>query len=900
MKLTNPTPFDRRRTFAGGTPLVLKILVLTLFWSLFWPRVVAADGALEVLQVGWDGTVVSNTWSPVRLRIQGGDANGTARVEVLLLASFPHGAGPMATPVAQPVAAYGQDVALPAGVEKELTIWVPAEPNMAGVARVLVDGHAVAQQRIEFRGSQGQFVPLVGVLADSPLLARGVGQVDILLQGLPIPVGVARLSTADVPSAAERLGALNALVVQGNGASMLTNEQRQSIHSWVLKGGHLVLVGGPDAARAMTALPPDVLPVEVSGVEGAASLTTLASWANPRESTPGSGPISILTATRGSSLAGPAERSLAWRLGLGQGTVTVLAVDPTLEPLATWAGTPALLRKALEPSLPEASPDEKMWIPQMSGYDQSMRLTSVVEAMPEQAFPGWQTIALVLGGFALVVGPLMHIVLWRLDRRELVWLTVPALAVILTVGLYYAGIGRGGRDVLTNVVSHVRLNEETGQANQAVAAGFYSPTRPRLDVVLAGDIPVRALSRGSYPSFGPDGMPMPTSGEPPFRVIGGRDTLIEFDTAEWSMRTVTFDRPVRSEIGRITSRLVVDEGLIKGTVRNDTPYALEDAAVVIGQSVARIGSLAPGQTAQVLLEPRPAPNPYQGGLPLSYYLFGRSPGDVDAGGQSAGAQSVRSGASASVSSAPIAPAPVSVSRGVSVSMGPGMVFEQLEIPRDPEIQRRVRLFDAVVNVPQSGSNGQAMPLVFLAFTRDEIGGEFPSAGDHPVFHLNLLEQPLRFDLPSGPFVLPAGLIPAESGGQTGRGIGAGSDGTNFWIEVYEGSVSYLFRPPLPAGATIEELAISTRQVGPAVPTSQNHGMTTAPVTNLMPADEGVFSVYNWQAASWDALPANSELARVPAELYVGPDGLVKVQIDSGPNQMIRVIIPELTVQGRIE
>ena len=62
--------------------------------------------------------------------------------------------------------------------------------------------------------------------------------------------------------------------------------------------------------------------------------------------------------------------------------------------------------------------------------------------------------------------------------------------------------------------------------------------------------------------------------------------------------------------------------------------------------------------------------------------------------------------------------------------------------------------------------------------------------------------------------MPTGLIPSEMIAQPATGIGMGSNGQIQWLELSGGEAAYLFRPPLPPGATIEALSISTRQVGP--------------------------------------------------------------------------------------
>lgn len=878
--------------------------LLCLFLAM--PGIVRADGPLEVLQVGWDGTVVSGSWSPVRVRVTGGDADVNARVEVILKARQQF--GPQATPVAYPIAGYGQEIALPAGVPKEVTVWVPADSNTPGTVRLTAAGRVLAEAPLEFRGARTPFWPLIGVLGESPLVARKIAETELLFQGLPIPVSAARLTAADIPPVAERLDALSALVIQGNAAATLTGEQRQALREWIAMGGHLVLAGGPDAPRAAAALPPDALPVTFTGVESATDLTKLADWAGVKQTALSAGPAAHFQTSAGSVLVGTPDQPLVWRMGLGEGTITVLAVDPALQPLAGWSGTSALLRKALEPALPDPNENEKLAYMRMQ-RQQPLYLDSVVEALPPEAFPDWRTVALILGGFAMVAGPLTHLLLWRVDRRGWSWLTVPALAIVLSGSMYYVGVGREGRDVLANVVTHVRLDPEVGQAKQTVTAGFFAPTHADLTVSVPGETTVRANGRWEGLMPGPSGIPQPSLGEPPFKVISGRDTHVEFGSGQWTMRTVAFTRILGEEVGSITAQLGLDGGLIKGTVRNDTPYPLEDAAVVVGESLAKLGNLAPGQTAQVVLDPVPPPYlPKYGGMPLSLRLFGRPPE-----GDSSGTAGVNGGVVA-VSAAPPVPARAvqSYAVGAATIAYPGspplppIAWERLEIPQDPEILRRVRLLDSGLSTfirPRFGPGDQAMmPLTFIAFTRAQIGADLPSAGNHPTYSLTLVEQPLHLELTPGPFTLPPALIPSEIVAQTSRGMGGGSNGVVSWIELHGGSVTYSFHPPLPQDATVEALIVATQQIGRVAPVGQ--GSPPPPIgpnTTAQPAENGVFTVYNWQSGTWEALTGGTDETRLaPGAPYISGDGQVKIQISAPTDHVVRFIAPDLTVEGVME
>ena len=232
-----------------------------------------------------------------------------------------------------------------------------------------------------------------------------------------------------------------------------------------------------------------------------------------------------------------------------------------------------------------------------------------------------------------------------------------------------------GRDVVANAVSEVRLDPRTGDARQAVAVGFFAPLRDRLTVRSSGELPVRVwmgstpnLQQAASSSVGSPfaqtfGMPIPTATpDAPYRVVTGRDTQIEFGpmaSAQNGLRSVVFSRALPA-MGRIETDLHIEgpDGLIRGTVRNSTPYPLDQVGVGIGQTLVKLGPLAPGQTVPVSFDPRTTPPAAPAGVAysLAWQMFGTP---------STSARATQSVAT-------------------------------LELPSDPEVRRRVRLLDTVL------------------------------------------------------------------------------------------------------------------------------------------------------------------------------------------------------------
>ncbi len=910
----------RRRWRASSCLLLLAALLLLV-------RTAAAAEPLEIVSVGWDGTVVPGAWSPLRVRVSGGASDVNARVDVVVKSRMPSpgGSAPIAIPD-QVVGAYGQDVALPAGTTKELTIWVPMVPSQVasasvqpGTVRLLIGGQVLAAQDIEFRSGPRPQLPLFGVLADAETVHRGVAATTVSYQGLPVPISIARLSPADLPTTGDRLEAFKGIVVQGGVAAQLTTEQRQALRDWVAKGGHLVLAGGPDAARSTAALPAGALPVGLGALSSGADLSSLARWLGNSDDPVGTGPVTRIEARGGTVLVGDESSPLVWRTGLGQGTVTLLAFDPALEPLASWGGMPALIQKVLEPALTSSSSGTGTpYGPGSYGSPSSVgrpsRLQSAVDALPPEAYPSLPVVALLLGGFALFVGPVLHLLLRRLDRRELAWLLVPGTSLALVAVLYVVGIGRDGRDVLANVVAHVRIAPDERRATADIVAGYFSPTRQRLTVTGSGSEPVRVggagaagypyaimvsgsagFASGYYYGYGSSLAPSSDMGlsgagdDLPFAVITGRDTKVEFSGGQWGMRTLALERSIGSEIGQITPNLRLQDGILAGTVRNDTPFFLENAAIIAGTRLVKLGSLAPGQTATVTLDSgAEATGTWPVASSLSYRLLGR---EVDPG------QSPRPGS----------PVPsVYSGRGYvpSSPYGGGM---GVELPRDAETARRARLLDAVSQyegtfISSPYSSAPSRPLSFLALTRSPLGVTIPTAGTHPVSMLSVVEQRLYLEIPPGPFTLPSALIPAErlradmSSGQSSPSGASGAPSIPVLTTTYE------FRPPLPRDAVVHALDLTIPEGTAAIlmPPSLPARSSVTPAPPRQPATrDPTVAIYNWRSGSWDPLPEGERHVRLePPDPYVGAEGQVRVEVRNmpvGPNLMT----PDLVVEGAV-
>jgi hypothetical protein len=239
------------------------------------------------------------------------------------------------------------------------------------------------------------------------------------------------------------------------------------------------------------------------------------------------------------------------------------------------------------------------------------QLVAALGNIPSADLPPLGPLLFLLVAYIVVVGPLNYLLLRRLDRREWAWLTMPAIVLVFAGASYGMGTLLKGGEIILNEVGIVRGGRETEHGLAQVYVGVFSPSRQRYEVRVGGGA---LLSN-------PMSLEQTGGVQQPLDVLLGPETsrLRGYQVGFGALRGFRAESPVTAP--RIKSDLRFEGGSLVGTITNDSDSALEAAAVVFGDSVAVVGDLAPGATANVSLK---VANQAVFGLPLSERLYGAS------------------------------------------------------------------------------------------------------------------------------------------------------------------------------------------------------------------------------------------------------------------------------------
>jgi len=476
-------------------------------------------------------------------------------------------------------------VEMPAGARKVVMLYLQPEAFQRQVTVQYREPNGTVEVVVETRvleQASSQFA-IVGDGAGTlrPQLSAGDGV------GTPAPLS---LALADLPERSEPLEGLSA-IVWADDSSALTEAQRRSIERWVANGGQLVIVGGADWQARTTGFA-DILPLDGITAVDDVPQTSVASWAGADNAAADAATISTGTLRDGARALIRADDGtiLASMRPIGGGRVILLGADLATDAYRAWEGSPRLWARLL----PTTGALEEFF----GGFppeDAQNAMGTALSNLPSLEVPPAELLLVVIVAYILLIGPISYVVLRRIDRRELAWVTAPLLVVVFTACSFGIGSSMKGSDVIVNQISLIRSSGAGGAATVESYAGVFSPERATYDLTVDDDALMAKLRTTGF-----DGTPRSAS-----------DVIIEQgDPAHlrglaigvFGFEAVRADAIVEREPVLATSWRTEGSSLI-GTVTNEGTLPVQDVAYVSGSGGDMIApELAPGESASFTVE----------------------------------------------------------------------------------------------------------------------------------------------------------------------------------------------------------------------------------------------------------------------------------------------------------
>lgn len=418
-----------------------------------------------------------------------------------------------------------------------------------------------------------------------------LGKLQPQNDGIGVPE-VAYLQPSEAPERAVGYERLSAIVLSPE-ASGLSDKAIGAIKTWVLEGGTLIFIGNPSAAPWTSDKRwADLLPVH--GIERK-TISNATDVLN-RDFTLASGlqdEINSLETMGGQPVSGafssPGGLEVEKTFGLGRGIY--IAFNPFGVQFANSDFRSKMFQEILTPEAYGGS-NMALYLGLGRYYgDEPAAAPLQAEDNPFSAqLPAPSTILTVLVAYFLAVVPVNFLVLKKLRRGELAWVTAPLISLAFA-GVFFGTARRlygAGLSTWSNAVLVAQAGQDDGLV--VGSSQIFFPNAGRYDLKLSS---VDSLSVSAIPG-GPYGTPFSAGIEP----VDNGEIHADMSVPSLAFRQVTFRQKVHVKDWIEAERL--DNGMIK--VTNKSPYALENARVVTPNGWVSVGNLDPNVPR--VIEPR--------------------------------------------------------------------------------------------------------------------------------------------------------------------------------------------------------------------------------------------------------------------------------------------------------
>lgn len=578
-------------------------LIVLMLCALLPGAAMAQDASLQAT-LGFNGQAYIGFLTPVVVDVAAGDQPIEGTLSVVIN-------GTDGRPV-ESVAA----ISLAPGAKKRVTMYVKPVMTQKQIPVRLISnaGRELARQELPATRTQLQEVAtaMIGVLGtddgSSAFLSPAHGS-----QALN-NMNTLRLQAQNMPEQAQALLPFGLIVVSSSEIAALSPIQLQALKQWVQGGGVLVAGIGPDGKDRVASLASIVDGLQMAGTQTVQAKTFLQDYAGKAMASDAALPIAQLSGA-GSTVLQLGDTPLVTAAQVDTGMVFISAFDLSLDPLTDWPGMTPLFDRLLTENLPANA------IRTTNGARSNMdyAFINALGNINALKMPSFAWMALLLAVYLILAIPVSYIILKKKDKREWMWVAVPAWALVFSLTIYFVGVADRGSQSIISQLGVVNIGRDT--ASMQMYTGVFTSSRGNVQVRINTDAQVSSVVENNYTrdsslnevQTGASGMVI--------RHDGDSSQVLINDLQMWTMGTVSW-RENRPLDGGIHSEITMKDGVVTGQLRNDTPWAIEDAAVYIGRGYQVLGTLMPGQTVQIDLQ-QDASNNYRG-----YDIFYDMVGDI--------------------------------------------------------------------------------------------------------------------------------------------------------------------------------------------------------------------------------------------------------------------------------
>lgn len=403
-------------------------------------------------------------------------------------------------------------------------------------------------------------------------------------------VHLAQIKDYQFPTDKAAYDIANYLVIDEYVLADLDEEQQQAILDWVQTGG-VVLVGASNNTSEELGILSSHLPLTLTDERKTLKAEILTAFTKNKEFTEDIVFFGSNVNEGSRILLKSEDEAVAATRSIGSGAIIQTTFSLGDEPLSKQENYTFLLTELMKKA-------NGSYVNQMNhNYGQNFKEQMTYEiGQTNELFPSFQVSTPLMIGIVIIyimlVGPLLYFLLKRKDKREHAWWIIPTISIVASAAIF----AYGAKDRLIRPqiqqVSFYKVQEDKS------LTGYYVETllsNRSGDFTFESEEGTSMVASRRMNSFSGNSSVMDMS---ILQEQANSDQLTVRDVGYWSVSSVLGETSIK-DVGNFIIDLTVESGIVRGTVKNEFPFALKDVAIWSGTKMIELGSLAPNESLQV-------------------------------------------------------------------------------------------------------------------------------------------------------------------------------------------------------------------------------------------------------------------------------------------------------------
>ncbi len=565
----------------------LLLAAVLIVFSLGFSGAAYAEAPFEVkTSIGFNGFYKYEYVTPINIEIKNNDKDVNGKIQILFENVTTNLNKKLYT-------AYTKELSLAKGATKTINMELKLD-RYIGEYKIRIldksDRLIWEDKSVAMPAAKAANVVGVGVLSDE---FESLWYLPLMAFTNPNEKGGNRASAmcnleGQIPTDARYLEMLDVIIINNYNTEKLTSEEKNALIKWTNNGGVLLIGTGPSYNKTLKGLE-DINYINVSGT------TAITEFNNMKDSSgnpfvPNS-PLPIINAasSTGSVILEEGAHPIMFIKGSGNGKIIISAFDLGLSPFIDWSGKDKFIQGILAGNISGTFSGD------ISNSNNSpYRFFNINQYIPNSKAPSAKVIIVILMIFTVIVGPINYLILRKLDKREMAWITIPALAVIFSLSMLIWGSGTSFKNPLMNNVSVISINDDLNSYEINTFSGVIS--------FKNGDV---NISSGENTSISPNDRYSSSN----YMKFNDQDIVLEYilnknkeisfkDKGVWDVQQIALKETKMLEQS-IAQDLTIKGNTISGVIKNNTNMDFEDTVLFYGQNFHKLGDIKSGESKTI-------------------------------------------------------------------------------------------------------------------------------------------------------------------------------------------------------------------------------------------------------------------------------------------------------------